>query len=176
MIRNAKYILDSRYLLLLYNSLILPFFTYCIQTWGNNYQTKFSKLISLQKKAIRVIDHADWNDHTSPLFRKHNLLKFPDLVKYANINVMHNYLCHKLPIPIADRFALDEHTPRRFVRPNCHFAVPFASTNYCKFSLFVSAPSQWNDCIATKIRNLDDVPRNKLFFKKVVKKLFTENY
>ena len=33
-ISRARYLFDSRQLRLLYNALILPYFTYCLVTWG----------------------------------------------------------------------------------------------------------------------------------------------
>ena len=45
----------------------------------------FSKLIKLQKNIFRVIDQAGYMDHSGPIFKKYNTLKFPDLMKSSQI-------------------------------------------------------------------------------------------
>ena len=64
----------------LFYSLIYPFLTYSLITWGNTYSNSLKPLIVLQKKAIRIITFADFNAHTTPLFYKLGLLKFADLI------------------------------------------------------------------------------------------------
>ena len=78
LIRRAQYMLDSRCLLLLYNALVLPFLNYCLQIWGNSYTTNLYNLIIAPKKILRIIDHAGYRDHTSPIFKKYQVLKFTD--------------------------------------------------------------------------------------------------
>ena len=176
LIRRSQHMLDSRCLLLLYNALVLPYLNYCLQIWGSSYVSKFSRLITLQKKIIRIIDHAYYLEHTSPIFKKYQILKFPDLVKASHINVMHNYLARTLPPIISDNFSLCQHNTQRAVRTPQHFDVPFAPTNYRKFSLYIAAPDAWNKIISPRIPNLNDIPMSKTFFKKVLKKIFVDSY
>ena len=168
--------LDSNYLLLLYNALILPFLNYCLQVWGNSYPSNLLRLVTLQKKIVRIIDHAAFLEHTSPLFKKHKILKVHDLVKISLINVMHNFLTNTLPPVLASNFSTHHLHRQRSTRVSQHFKVPFAATNYRKFSLFVAAPNAWNKVITCKIPKLEDVPRGKPFFKKVSKKIFIDEY
>lgn len=176
LIRRAQYILDSCHLLLLYNAFILPFLTYCLQVWGSTYPSKLSRLTILQKKIIRIIDSADHRAHTSPIFKKYKVLKVSDLVKYVHICLLHNFLTNRLPPIVASRFTICQPNILRAVRTTQHFIVPFAPTNYRKFSLYIAAPATWNKNIANCIPDINDIPLNKSFFKKVVKKLFTDRY
>ena len=176
LIRRAEYLLDSRCLLLLYNAFVLPFLNYCVQIWGSTYDTNFLNLITAQKKAIRIVDHAGWRDHTSPIFKKYNVLKFLDLVKISQINVMHNFLRNTLPENVANHFAIYQGDGHRVTRVHQHFTVPFAPTNYRKFSIYVAAPNTWNKIIAAQIPNINDIPLSKSFFKKVSKKIFIDHY
>ena len=152
--------LDSNYLLLLYNALILPFLNYCLQIWGSTYPSNTSKLVILQKRIVRIIDHAHHRDHTNPLFKKYSILKFHDLVKFSLINIMHS-LTGTLPSAIADYFTACPQNDLRSVRSPQHFQVPFAPTNYRKYSLYIQAPAVWNEIIASNLPNLEDVPRSK---------------
>ena len=177
-IRRSKDLLSSKHILLLYNAIILPHLNYCVQVWGSSYPTRYTKLITLKKKIVRVIDHAGFLDHTGPIFKKHGILKFTDLIKVVQFNVLHQFLRNELPRVIAEKFALHpfNYARSRNVRSVQHFSVPFTTKNYRKFSLFIAAPEVWNQYIAANIRILGDVPLSKPFFKKVVKKLFIDYY
>ena len=43
-------------LLMVYNSLILPYLMYCTEIWGNTYEHRIRDLVLLQKRAVRIID------------------------------------------------------------------------------------------------------------------------
>ena len=58
----------------------MPCITYCIEVWGNTYQTNTKPIYSLQKKAIRAITLSAYNEPTNPLFSNLQTLKFYDLV------------------------------------------------------------------------------------------------
>ena len=62
-------------LLQLYYTLIYPYLTYALTTWGNTYATTLKSLITLQKKAIRLISFPEFRAHTSPLFAHLKILK-----------------------------------------------------------------------------------------------------
>ena len=67
---------------MLYYSPIHPFLICGLITWGNTYPTNTKKIVTLQKKAIRIniITFSRFDDHTSPLFKQLYLLKFVDLI------------------------------------------------------------------------------------------------
>ena len=111
-----------------------------------------------------------------PFSKKHKILKLMDLVKSCHINIMHNYLTNTLPPPIAKNFAFYQRNDHRAVRVPQHFVVPFASTNYRKFSIYVAAPDTWNKVTSSNITNVSDIPLNKSFFKRVCKKIFLDRY
>ena len=54
-------LLPKNILMMLYNSLILPYFNYCIGTWYNTTQLNLNRLRVLQKKAVRAIYSAGFN-------------------------------------------------------------------------------------------------------------------
>ena len=64
---RLKHILPSHILVTIYNSLFLPHIHYGITLLGFN---PCSRLIILQKKAIRAITNSKYNAHTEPLFSK----------------------------------------------------------------------------------------------------------
>ena len=124
--------------------------------------------------------------HTSPLFRHLKILKLPDLFIYQTLLILHDFLTGQLPQVLASKFQLQNSI--RPLRTPAHFcenftdrddrqAVPnYRLYNYHNFRLFCRAPSLWNNTVASRIPNLNDIPVNKAFFKKVLKLLFLDGY
>lgn len=96
--KQAKHILPADSLLALYFALIHPHINYGILAWGNANQSTQSKTITLQKRAVRIINKAAYNSHTDPLFRKCKILKINDLYEQQIVIFMHDYCTNKLPI------------------------------------------------------------------------------
>lgn len=173
-IARARFMLNNKTLLLLYNSLILPYLSYNACIWGTNFETNLSKVINLQKRIIRLIDSAEPRATSSPIFKRLNLLKFPDIVNQQKIMILHSFIHGKLPTVFSNLFQL--HTSTRFTRRVVHFQETAAETVYRSFALPLNCPRLWNDTIATQIPDLEDIPFSKSFFKKVTKRLLTSNY
>ena len=51
---KARKVFNETTLLSLYNSLILPYVSYCIHVWGKAYDTHLKHVMVLQNKAVRV--------------------------------------------------------------------------------------------------------------------------
>ena len=182
---RARYLLNKKLLVMLYNALILPHLSYCLCVWGSNYDTTLYPVVIAQKRAIRVIAGVPALTHSSPLFKDLQILKLSDLVQYQLMSILHDFLKEKLPRVISDKFEL--HTPDRPTRVSKHFSernvtetgqvIPnYKMHSYRKFTLFCRAPSVWNNIVSKNIPNIHDVPRSKSFFKKVVRKLFIDSY
>ena len=88
----------------LYYSLIYPFLTYSLITWGTTYQTTLLPLITLQKRAVRIITFSEYNCHSSPLFRKLKILKVSDLLYLYCALFMYDYYSKRLPLIFNDFF------------------------------------------------------------------------
>ena len=62
-------------LLNIYNTLILPRLNYGLMVWG----WKSNRLITLHKRAVRIMTKSHFRAHTTNLFQKVNVLKITDL-------------------------------------------------------------------------------------------------
>ena len=162
---RAKYYISSQYLVLLYNSLILPYLNYCAVVWGTNYSSRIDKLVKLQKRALRVIDKKPYSYHTRELFIKYRMLKFPDLVRKQHILILLGYLNGTLPTPIFEMFEYHRLASARVAQ---HFKIPYARTNYKTFSISIAAPRAWNAIVCKIFKDIDEVPRKKYILKKYV--------
>jgi hypothetical protein len=65
-LNRIKHFLPLQEKLTIYNSLISSHLNFGILAWGN----KCSKLLKLQKKAIRIITLSKYNAHSEPLLNK----------------------------------------------------------------------------------------------------------
>ena len=52
-----------------------------LSLWGNTYNVYLNKLITLQKKIVRVVINAEYMAHAEPNFKTLNVLKFVDIYK-----------------------------------------------------------------------------------------------
>ena len=94
---KARKVFDKVTLLSLYNSLILPYLSYCIHIWGNAYQTHLQKLHVLQNKIIRIIAGVPRRTSSDPLYDEFNILKIKKLYMYAVGFCMYKYENDMLP-------------------------------------------------------------------------------
>jgi hypothetical protein len=63
---------------------------------GCSTRKNINKLITLQKKTIRAISNARYNDHTKPLFIDLHILPYEQLLHQAKSPLMHSII-HKYP-------------------------------------------------------------------------------
>ena len=82
---------------MLYNTLILPYLSYCSEKWGRTYVTNLNPLFVKQKKFVRIIGRLSKHDHTTPLILKFKILKFFDLFEYKASFFMYLVYLSKLP-------------------------------------------------------------------------------
>ena len=67
----------------IYNTLVLPYLSYCIPVWGGTFQSHIEPLVVLQKRAIRIICRKPYLEPTSALFFACKILKLKDLYDYS---------------------------------------------------------------------------------------------
>ena len=75
-LNRLKKSLPAKILLTIYNSLILPHLNYCLLCWGSANTKRFLKL---QKRAVRTIIDACYNQHCDPIFKNLSILKVDDI-------------------------------------------------------------------------------------------------
>ena len=86
----AKYILNSCHLRMLYHTMVNPYLLYGNILWGGAHQKYTKRLNIMQKRAIRTIMNATYNEHTSPLFKATNILILTDLHDFQVVNHEHD--------------------------------------------------------------------------------------
>ena len=120
----------------LYFSLIHPYFLYCLPIFGATYATHLDSIKLLQKRAVRILNNANFFDHTNPLFFKSKILKLDDLYK-------HSIACYIYRNPgVLDRFS---RTHQYDTRDRHSLLPPFVRLRTTQQSFYYNATMIWNE-------------------------------
>lgn len=173
LLSKIRHYASQKILINLYYSLIYPFLTYGIITWGNTYPTTLKLLLLLQKKALRLISFSSFRDHSNPLFIKYEILKFPEIVFLHNAIFVYKFRHGHLPKcfdlffePINQR-----HNYATRLASKCCYSLPKVRTNYGKFSLRFAGVKTWN-AIDNELKQVPSI----FSFKKQIKKSLLKSY
>jgi hypothetical protein len=137
-------LLSAKIVTALYNSLILPYLTYCNMVWINASQYRLRKLIVLQKRVVRLIGKANRFDHSSLLFKQCKTLKVLDIGIFQKLVFIYKFTMNLLPENFRDYFPAIAAVHTHYTRGSNGLIVPFARTNIKKNSISVSGPYLWN--------------------------------
>ena len=67
-IYKSSFCLNNSSLRMLYFSLIYPYLFYCVRVWASTYPSNLRRLITLQKRVVRIMSRSAFDAHTDPLF------------------------------------------------------------------------------------------------------------
>ena len=82
---------------MLFDSLINSHLLYCLPVWSYGLKSTMEPLIKLQKKAIRIVFSKKQNTHTTPLFKKMNVLPLYESATYYKSIFMLDSINNNLP-------------------------------------------------------------------------------
>ena len=157
-------------LVTLYFALIHSHISYCTSVYGSATPTSLSKLIVMQKKAIRTICNVPSRTHTAPLFKELKILPLEKLISYSKIKFMHNFVHQKLPFSFNETWMKNnERNPGLNLRnAQDYFVKPSIFTTLKRLPLF-TFPSLWNSETALK-----DIQDSKIFLRSLKIRLLNE--
>ena len=170
-IYRVKNILERDNLYILYCALVLPYLYYCSVVWGLNYKSRLYNLTKLQKKVIRIVDGAEFAEHTSPIFLKFKTLKLGDIIMISTCMIMYRVSIGDVPSKITNMFSINSIVHNHNTRQQTNLHIGFARTKLRSNTLRVKGAQIWND--------LPEFVKNKatLFsFKKSVKYYLIASY
>ena len=96
-LKQAKSVLSTKILKLLYNALVKPHLDYGLIVWGGTKSKSRNNLVKIQKNIIRVVSHSPFNAHTSSLFGNHDVLKLDDMYLLNVAEFIAKWYQNKLP-------------------------------------------------------------------------------
>ena len=137
-----------------------------------------SRILTLQKKAMRIITFQSRNCHSGPLFFKLKLLKFNEKFHLENVLLISKFINSLLP-PVFNNwftFCSNAHNYATTSSATCKlFKLSFRTNLYGKNSITVNAIDAWNKAqtsLADTI--LRDLTPNKI--KTIIMKKMVDSY
>ena len=180
----------------IYYSLIFSHIVYAIQVWGSANETELNKILTLQKKAVRMMTNNDIFPavpgpliSSEPLFKELQILRIDDVFKFFVSKFI--YTCERMNVPsIFQDWFRPIHTIHHYnttsntvVNMLNYFEIDSVSTtnnlhteysrlaNYGSKLLKVQGPKIWNS-LPLKIRQSESI----FIFKKLLKRYFVDLY
>jgi len=160
---RVRRLLPREILLLLYHTLIYPYLSYCCIAWGRAAKNVLSRLIILQKRAVRIITGAEYRASTGSLFKELNILKLADICLFQTSQFMFNFKNGLLPIACSD-FCMWSDSIVYNIRHHSVFKAPPFRTLVYERSIRVSGPKQW-DSLSPDLQNISNLVLFKLKLK-----------
>lgn len=148
-INTAKHLIDKTALKSLYNSLIHSHLNYCIPIWGSAAKSHLKKLELQQKRAVRIISNSNYNAHTVPIFKLLNILPITEQFKYSSLQIMYDYINHRLPCSFDHTWIRNNQRAERALRNARSFDIPYVRLQSFKNFPLSKFPSLWNEIIIT---------------------------
>ena len=158
-------------LMTLYYALVQPYLQFGLLLWGHAYKKHFNRLEVSQRKAIRAITGAKYNESASQLSKTIGVLKLSDMLQVSMLQYMYRFVNDDLPAPLLETFVyhrdVHTHATRHQNDPN----PPKANSNLLARSFICKAPIIWMNQNQS-IRNAN----SKSTFKRIIKKSMISHY
>ena len=166
-ISRARFFLPKPCLKTLYYCLVYPYLHYCIIVWGSTYKTNLRRLVSLQKRVIRIISKSTFDSNSDPIFKELELLKLNDVRQLELGKLMFSFSRSLLPSKFNNYFSLNKQVHSYVIRYANDFHLPFCRTTLRKFSVSFQGPTFYSSL------NNDIKETNSLHsFRAKLKKIF----
>ena len=163
-LKQMKNILNCRHLKLLYDSYIRSHLEYGIILFSAATQNMINPIVKLQKICVRIIEKTnDFRAHSAPLFKKHKILPFPQLLDYNCLIFMHRYKQGKCPEIFNNKWTFQAENHNYFTRNRTNFAPMSHNRNYIFNAPLYYLPRKFNQLPI----NLKSIINEKEFSRKV---------
>ena len=164
-LNKLKHVVPKSVLQALYYTLIHPYITYGCILWGDAHRKYLKSLITLQKKAIRLINNANYNSPTSNLFKTSNILKLKDIHQYQVCQFMF-LIDHKtISRNILNKFEKSQNIHHHNTRQGNFFRPQIIKIDVARRSILHHGHKMWL-ALSNKTRQSTSVNSFKFSFKK----------
>jgi len=169
-INRAKNFLPKDALLSLYYALVHSHLSYCTSIYGSATTTSLTKLVKIQKKAVRIISNAAFRAHTAPISKILKILPIDKMIILSKLKFMHSYAHNKLPFSFNETWMKNiERNPGLNLRnAQDYFIKPSIFSTLKRLPLF-TFPSLWNSETVLK-----DTQDSKIFLRSLKLRLLNE--
>ena len=171
LLSNARKIVDNDLMVKLYNTFIYSYIQYGIVVWGNAKANAIDRLISFQKRTLKMIAGKNRSAESAPLFKKFSILPIVDIYKYRLAYYMYRINIQDIPNIKSLTFQRHHHIHNYNTRHHNDFVFTGKVTkNFIKSTFEYSGIQIWLT-IPNSLRNVRTIHQ----FKKEYKKLILSN-
>ena len=167
-IRKLRYYVNIKTLRDIYYSLIYPYLTYGILSWGRTYKTNLSRISTIQNKCMRNMFFAGKYEHAPPLYNFLNLLVFNNIFVFKAATFAYQIIHNKESIPIVFsnilKMADEQHSYNTRFASRGNIVRPRVKTNYGKFAFQFFISKIWEE-IPTHIKKMSSYSLFRNYFK-----------
>ena len=144
LLRRAKGFLTENALITMYNSLVLPHFTYCSTVWHNGNITHIDKLSKLQKRAARVITNSGYDIRSTEILNRLNWEPIANILEQREQTMTFKAINKMTPKYLTEMFTMSQNDnyALRSNERKLHLSKP--NTNFLKKSFSYRAAVSWN--------------------------------
>ena len=130
---------------MLYNTLVLHYFTYCSEVWGRAYRNNLYPLNIKQKQIVRIKAKIRRYDHTSPFFSKFKIPKLFDLLDMKILCFM--CLAYKESLPSTLQNLFIKHSTNYVTRNPLFFKKKKVNSSLKKMCISVYGVNNSRKCM-----------------------------
>ncbi len=163
-LHKLKYSVSKHILKYIYNSLIQPYISYGILTWGNTHNIYLDKIYKLQKRAVRNITKSDFKAHSNPLFKELGLLTVRDIYKVSVSTFMLKHQMNLLPPVFNSYFIMNKNLHGLNTRNMNNYHTARNMLTFTSKGIRTSGPLIWNN-LHYDCKQINNIKRFKLHLK-----------
>ena len=168
-ISKARYYLDKKSLLLIYNCLVSSKLRYGTLCWSTAPQYLINKVNVLNNRIIRYINFKPIRTRLLPLYKRNNVLPLSEVIQLQRAMFMYNYHFNLLPNIFDNFFSIISHGYSTSLAATFNYSIPYCRTNREQSSIKYLGSKAWSDVpFEIKMSNT-----RKLFSTKIKKHLLT---
>ena len=142
-------------ILSVYYSIFYSHITYACQVWALTSLHNINIIKVLKKKCMRIINFAPFNSHTYNLFESDKILKFEDVIKFEQLEIIYEFKSNSFPKDLSNLFIENTDINYHFMRnvANEGIYIPQIQTkSFGTNSLKYSAAILWNNHLKNDVK------------------------
>ena len=174
MLRSTKNFLTLKARKAVYYTLFHSHLIYCLPIWSCTTASSTNCLVTMQKKAVRIVNSSNYNAHTEPIFKNLRILPFSKLVSFFNLQIMQKFKQGFLPSSFNNIWSNNrmrrENLYEISLRNENLINIPFTRLSSSMKMPLINLPRIWEEFSIESIKIL----RNKEEFNCKLKKHFLD--
>ena len=146
MLKYSKRYLPKENLIMLYRSLVEPYFRYCCPVWGSCSASALDKLQKLQNRAARIVTNSPYDTSALPLIKSLGWLTIRELIDFETSKMVYKSLNALAPDYLRNIFQkVSEATNRQLRNSNTDLRLPLLRTSTGQKSFAYRGAKVWSD-------------------------------